>query len=751
MRSEIIFIVDDTPANLGVLFDALEKKGAKVFIDTDGETAIEAIRQAHPDVILLDVVMPGMDGFEVCRRLKSDKATRDIPIIFMTALSDTVDKVKGLELGASDYITKPFQIEEVIARVNTQLRLCELQRSILRAKKEWEQTFDTVPDMIAILDKDYRIVRINKAMANGLTLDFQDCIGKPCYTVAHGTDQPPPYCPNALLLKDGNEHITEIQNSALGSYFLVTVSPIFDTDGHLIGSVHVARDITKQKQSEKELQDAKETAEAANRAKSEFLANISHEIRTPMNAILGFTDLLCSLISDEQQKSYLDAIKSGGKSLLTLINDILDLSKIEAGKLEIRYEPVRLYAIFEEIRQIFSVRIADKNLDFITDISEDIPESLMFDEVRIRQILFNLIGNAVKFTEKGYIKISAKCKMHSEKLSTDIAHCTLHLQIEDTGIGIPPESQQTIFEPFRQQDGQNTRKYGGTGLGLAITKRLVEMMNGKITLTSLPGKGSIFEMIFHNVAIAETIRRAEEKKSYDVEGIVFEKATILLADDLEANRFLIKENFKDTNIRIIEAKDGRQAVELAEQCTPDLILMDIRMPVMSGCEAAEAIKSCEKNRHIPIVALTASAMTDEKEKIMQSGFDGYIPKPVQRSDLFLELSRFIPCSDNRKQRQSESAPKKLSPETLEKLPEIIYQLENNLMAQWHKAHAGGNFEDIQNFAEQITAFGEQHSLDALIRMGKELRIHVANFDIDNIDAVLNSYPKWVESVEKIQA
>ncbi len=284
---------------------------------------------------------------------------------------------------------------------------------------------------------------------------------------------------------------------------------------------------------------------------------------------------------------------------------------------------------------------------------------------------------------------------------------------------------------------------------MAITKRLVEMMNGKITLTSTPGCGAIFEMIFHQVSPAETIQCPEEEDICDIELVVFKDATILVADDLEANRFLIKENLKDTSIRVIEAQDGYQAIEIAEQFTPDLILMDIRMPVMGGCEAAEVIKRSEKLRHIPIVALTASVMNDEKEKIMKSGFDGYIAKPVQRPDLFCELCRFIPYSENQKQSSPESAPKKLSSEVIEKFPEIIHQIENNLTPQWHKAHASGNFEDIQSFAEQINAFGDQYSIDALIRMGKELRIHVNNFDIDNIDAVLNSYPKWVESVRKM--
>ncbi len=492
-----------------------------------------------------------------------------------------------------------------------------------------------------------------------------------------------------------------------------------------------------------ELEEAKKAAEAANRAKSEFLANMSHEIRTPMNAILGFTELLSLSIKDGQQKNYLQAIQSGGKSLLTLINDILDLSKIEAGKLDVQYEPVNPYHIFNEIRQIFALKISQKNLDFITEVAEDIPESLLLDEVRTRQVLFNLIGNSVKFTEKGYIKVSAN-KIYSVQ---DHSKLDLIIRIEDTGIGIPAESQDKIFEAFRQQDGQSNRKYGGTGLGLAITRRLVEMMNGNIILESEPGKGSVFEIVLYDVAVAGTSPKAKAQ-NISAENIIFENAVILIVDDVDSNRLLLKAFFNDMNVCILEAEDGRQAVSAVEYTSPDLILMDIGMPVMDGHEATKRIK--QHSKKIPVIALTAHAMAHEKERILASGFDGYLTKPVQRAGLFQEISRFLPYTEESEKcevRTEKSEAERLSPETLEKLPEIIQRLENEFASLYNNVLESRNFADIEDFAKQLGEFGKQYALECFVALSNELLIHAGNFDIENIEFGLESYLKLVEDID----
>jgi CheY-like chemotaxis protein len=506
--------------------------------------------------------------------------------------------------------------------------------------------------------------------------------------------------------------------------------------------------VVELQKANEELIRAKEAAESANRAKSAFLATMSHEIRTPMNAVLGFADLLHSLVTDPKQRGYLESIRSSGKNLLTLINDILDLSKIEAGRMEIQYEPVNLYSIINEIKHIFSLRIAEKGLDFRVEIAEDIPQSLLLDEVRLRQILFNLFGNAVKFTHEGYIGLCAKkVYPHEDRSSLDLV-----MAIEDTGIGIAPESKEKIFEAFKQQDSQSNRQYGGTGLGLAITRRLVEMMRGEISVQSEVGKGSIFKIILHDVSVSATPARVKAEENFDDESIVFETCTALVVDDIETNRNLVKEFFRDTNIRVIEAESGEKALELARQYKPDVILMDIRMPGMDGYEATKQIKQDKEIAHIPVVALTASGMKEDKEKIAQTKFDGFLIKPVKRGDLFKELSRFLSYAEKASPEETSGTSEaqkqfgEVPAEMMDKFPEITEKLEKEFTPWWKSVRENNSIADIRNFGEKIKAFGEEYGLANFQKFGDSLMLQAKMFDIENIGATLESYPKLLDKI-----
>jgi len=371
--------------------------------------------------------------------------------------------------------------------------------------------------------------------------------------------------------------------------------------------------------------------------------------------------------------------------------------------------------------------------------------------MRLRQVLFNLIGNAIKFTDKGEIRLTVETKTPAD--SDD--RCDILITVADTGIGIPASDHKMIFDPFRQQKGQKAGKYGGTGLGLTISKRLAEAMNGSIALRSTPGQGSTFEITLPNIAITNAAAKSKKNKTSGCENIRFASANILLVDDVDFNRNLVKAWFDNmTEVTITEAENGSKAVSFAEQDQPDIILMDIQMPVMDGYQAIMQIKKNERLKSVPILAMTASAMKEEEKKIKSAGFDAYLTKPLRKAELFYELARFLPCSE--KERRTEEKPPEsesieMSPESLARLPVIIYQLENEFMQTWETIRRTQTFDDMAKFALRIREFGESHSLAILAKYGSNLLVYVENFDIDNIDAALNAYPELIQKIKMFKS
>ena len=443
--------------------------------------------------------------------------------------------------------------------------------------------------------------------------------------------------------------------------------PLFNDDGTPKGLVLLGRDITEYKQIEDELLKAKKIAETANSAKSEFLASISHEIRNPLNSIIGFSELLTPLINDTKQMGYIETINIAGRSLLTLIKDSLDLSKIEAGKLEINYAPVNPRVIFEEIDKIFKQNILEKNLQLIIEIQEELPPFMLLDEIRLRQVLLNIVGNAVKFTQSGYIKLSMKNEYKSENNNSVV---DLVISVEDTGIGVYSTEHSSIFESFNQQSGQNIKKFGGTGLGLTISKKLVELMHGDITLTSSVGKGCTFTITLHDVHISLNEIPINEKTQVYCNEIKFEKAKVLVVDDMESNRYLLREILENAGVEVITAENGLKAIEIAKNEIPHLIIMDNRMPVMDGIDATKAIRKIPSLKEIPIIAVSADAMVDDKEEFFNAGINDYVTKPININHFFSVLQKWLKPLDEATPVNESTQTNKVKDENCEFIAEI---------------------------------------------------------------------------------
>lgn len=496
---------------------------------------------------------------------------------------------------------------------------------------------------------------------------------------------------------------------------------------------------------------AEEMAQKANEAKSSFLSNMSHEIRTPLNGIIGFANLLIPQLKNLQPiyQEYLENILNSGRTCLKIINNILDLSKVESGSLELELTPVDIKQMVINFHGMFFHRFVSKEIAFEVIVDENLPPGLLLDELRLHQVITNLITNSIKFTESGKVTLSVNVKPASSEKKFD-----LNIAVEDTGIGIPADQIEHVFKSYSQVSGQSFAKFGGTGLGLPISKNLIELMGGKIKVVSEVGFGTKFSILIPDVAEID-IKEQIVVQRFDYNNVRFKNQKVLIVDDEKRDCELFVKFLEPLGLDLTIAYDGKKAIELSKKLIPSLIIMDIALPVIDGLTASEKIKADEKTKHIPIIAVTALAMKDEKKEI-ENICDVYLSKPFEPNDLVMTLTKLI---DSEEVKKDEIVEKDIDTKDVplfesedeaivKEIPKLILVLEKQ-MEDFPHLRKFASVNEIESLCEYLLELSIQFQSPRLEKISKDIKHLVSLFLIEETYSKLDDLPTFLSDIKEL--
>jgi PAS domain S-box-containing protein len=623
-----ILVVEDDDVDRMIIKRALKdsKINHELNFAVDHESGKEATNGKEYDCIFLDYNLPGGSGLELLKTIR--EAGNSSPIIMVTSQGDEKIAVDAMKLGADDYIPKNFLSGEGIGQIvrymvnkkKQELRQNELENQLKNTQKQLQTVVENAPIILFSLDNaaTFKLFEGKGIEASGI--NKKKILG----TSLYDNEALPISLEDYKRAMNGEEFKKIVHWKQ--AYFEISYSPIRVDNKAISGVLGIATDITQHIQAEEELKHAKHLAEETVRVKQQFLANISHEIRTPMNGIIGLTRILLDSPLNPEQVKYLQSINACNTNLLTIINDLLDVSKIEAGKMNLEKISFDIHELVNQTMELYQAKADEKALQLCLEKDGALPHFVEGDPTRLSQILNNLVSNAIKFTEKGEVRLSLR------QSANDGKNVTIVFDVKDSGIGIPEKSLSMIFESFTQAYSDTTRRYGGTGLGLTIVKNLVELQDGEIRVKSKPGAGTTFTftLSFPISSVREVSTASVAAENSDISHL-----RILIAEDNKINQMVIEKTFADWRVKTDLAENGILAVEMLKKKEYDLVLMDIQMPEMDGYTAVEIIrkKLSTHKRSVPIMAMTAHASMTEKQKCLDAGMQDYISKPFDPAEL----------------------------------------------------------------------------------------------------------------------